>query len=232
MPTYRAVLFDFGGTLDGDGLHWQKRFLGAYSQAGHAIEPERFVEVYRHVERTLAREHDLSRCTFREMLEAQVGLQAEALGLDRGKDAPAVVDLCFEAASACLDRNRELLCELRGLGLGLGIVSNFPGNLEIVCREFGLTGLLDVLIDSTVEGVSKPDPRIFSLAAERLGVSPASSLVVGDAIERDVLPARVAGFRTALILEPGTESPVEPPADYVLRQMRDVLGIVAPTPGG
>jgi putative hydrolase of the HAD superfamily len=232
MERIEAVLFDFGGTLDGEGLHWQTRFRRAFEIAGFPQAAERFAAAYREAEARLARDQDLSAFGYREMIEAQVGQQVHALGLDPDAVVPEVVRLCYDAAVRCVERNRRLLSELRAMGLELGVVSNFPGNLEIVCRELGLAAWLDTLVDSTVEKVAKPDPRIFTLAAERLGRAPGRCLVVGDSLERDILPARSAGFRTAWILEPDAATPREAPADHVLRELREVLAIAGKRPSG
>ncbi len=50
-------------------------------------------------------------------------------------------------------------------------------------------------------GIDKPDPRIFHLAAERMGVRPADALYVGDIFEIDVEGARAAGMH-AVLLDP------------------------------
>ena len=52
------------------------------------------------------------------------------------------------------------------------IVSNAEGQVEADAKRFGLAKFFDVIIDSHVVGVAKPDPQIFQLALERLGVGP------------------------------------------------------------
>lgn len=48
-------------------------------------------------------------------------------------------------------------------------------------------------------GVSKPDPLFFSLALERFGLDPASTVMVGDRVDNDYVPARAAGMHTLLV---------------------------------
>jgi putative hydrolase of the HAD superfamily len=88
---------------------------------------------------------------------------------------------------------------LHGAGLKLGVVSNFEEWLEQLLEELDLTRFLDVRVISGVEGLEKPDPRIFELAMERAGVSPATSVYVGDNPEFDVDPAAALGMLPVLI---------------------------------
>ena len=70
-------------------------------------------------------------------------------------------------------------------------------------------------------GTAKPDPRIFLAAAERLGVSPAQILHVGDDPEMDMVGARDAGLRTAWINRSGQPWPAAlgSPPELDLRDM-------------
>jgi putative hydrolase of the HAD superfamily len=88
---------------------------------------------------------------------------------------------------------------LRGAGLRLGVVSNFEEWLERLLEELGVRHFFSVRVISGVEGLEKPDPRIFELAMERAGVSAAESVYVGDNPEFDVDPALAVGMFPVLI---------------------------------
>jgi putative hydrolase of the HAD superfamily len=94
---------------------------------------------------------------------------------------------------------RESLVRLRGAGLKLAVVSNSEGTIEQMLIEVGLRELLDAVVDSTVVGAIKPDPRIFQIALDRLGVSPADALMVGDSPSADVAGAQALQIRAALL---------------------------------
>jgi putative hydrolase of the HAD superfamily len=107
---------------------------------------------------------------------------------------------------------------LAALGLPMGVVSNSDGTVEAELRQLGVcyapdghnpppsTGVhnpppspgvrVGVVVDSAVVGVAKPDPAIFGIALEALGV-PASSTVlyVGDSLRYDVAGALAAGLQ-------------------------------------
>lgn len=95
----------------------------------------------------------------------------------------------------------EVLDGLKKKGYIVGIISNSDGRLEALVRDAGLAGSLDVIIDSRVVGVEKPDPRIFYLALGRTGVEPHEAIYVGDFYSLDVVGARRAGLE-AILLDP------------------------------
>ncbi len=97
------------------------------------------------------------------------------------------------------ERTAETLEELRGRGYRLGVISNADGRVEGLLESVGLRPYFDFVIDSAVVGIEKPDPRIFQLACERLGLHPGEALYVGDIYEIDVAGARRAGMRAVLI---------------------------------
>jgi putative hydrolase of the HAD superfamily len=82
----------------------------------------------------------------------------------------------------------------------LGVVSNFYGNVGRILQDAGFGPLLSAVVDSTLVGLSKPDPAIYSLAVRELGTTAARTMHVGDSYERDVCAARDAGLRTAWLL--------------------------------
>ena len=89
----------------------------------------------------------------------------------------------------------ELVAELGAQQLPVGIISNSEGRLAELVDELGYRSLFGAIIDSGRVGIDKPNPRIFQLAAEALGVPLAEIVHVGDAWEADVMGARAAGAR-------------------------------------
>jgi putative hydrolase of the HAD superfamily len=108
--------------------------------------------------------------------------------------------------SSVAERSAESLQRLRDAGLRLGVVSNSDGRVEQALQAAGLRGYFDVVIDSALVGVEKPDPRIFYAALEALGVSPEEALYVGDLYEVDVVGARAAGMEAVLLGTSGSGS--------------------------
>ena len=92
-----------------------------------------------------------------------------------------------------------VLDRLRDAGVKVAVISNSEGMLARLFEELGILSHFDRVVDSSVVGVEKPDPRIFSFALEAFGVSPDRALHLGDTVATDVVGARAAGIRTALI---------------------------------
>ena len=137
----------------------------------------------------------------------------ELLALDR-----ALRLWCVLASDA-----RATLEALRARGLRLAVVSNSDGHIEWKLDEVGLRPLLHAVLDSHLEGVSKPDPEIFRRALERLDVDPARTLYVGDLYSIDVVAAGHAGMQGVLLDRVGTYE--TPPCPRV-KALADLLHLV------
>ena len=81
----------------------------------------------------------------------------------------------------------------------LGVVSNFEEWLERLLEQLGVLDVFDVRVISGLEGIEKPDPRIYRLALERAGVEPAEAAFVGDSPEFDIDPPAAIGMFPVLI---------------------------------
>jgi len=87
----------------------------------------------------------------------------------------------------------EAFAALRGRGVKVAVVSNWDDRLRGLLEVMGLMDAVDAAFISTELGVEKPDPAIYRLACEGLGVRPVEALHVGDHPEKDVAAARAAG---------------------------------------
>jgi HAD superfamily hydrolase (TIGR01509 family) len=96
----------------------------------------------------------------------------------------------------------DSLGRLRAAGFKLGVISNSDGRVVEALEVAGLRQYFDVIIDSALVGLEKPDPRIFRAALEALGVEPEEALYVGDRYEVDVRGAEAAGIRGVLFDPP------------------------------
>ncbi len=101
--------------------------------------------------------------------------------------------------SIVADGLEEALDAFRACGGKVAVVSNSEGMLERLFGELGLAPHVDLLVDSAVVGFEKPDPRIFQVAMERLGVGASEALHLGDMFATDILGARACGMRAALV---------------------------------
>jgi len=95
----------------------------------------------------------------------------------------------------------EHLRQFRDAGFKLGVVCNAMGNIEADAERYGLADYFDVIIDSHVVGVVKPDPRIFHIALERMRIAPGEALFAGDLYSIDMVGANAAGIRGSKLID-------------------------------
>jgi putative hydrolase of the HAD superfamily len=190
----RACLFDFGGTLDANGLTWQDRFFALYEKNGILVDREVFRQAFHKADDALTESGELAEAGLMETIRTQTRRVWSGLGLNGGRpELSAIVTDFFSAMDRHVKRNRSLLLLLRRR-YRLGIVSNFYGNLERVCEDLGIRDLFDCLIDSFRVGAVKPDPRIFRAALDRMCIGPAEAIFVGDNPWRDMEGAKGLGM--------------------------------------
>jgi HAD superfamily hydrolase (TIGR01509 family) len=115
------------------------------------------------------------------------------------------------------------LARLRASGRRLVVVSNANGTLSPHFERLGLSRHFDVLVDSQVEGVEKPDPEIFRRALERAGARPETTLHAGDFFHIDVVGARAAGIEAWLVDAAGLYAAYECPRVRSLAELADRL---------
>jgi len=89
--------------------------------------------------------------------------------------------------------------ELHGMGMRMGIVSNWDARLPGLCHHLGLSRYLDFVISSANLGQIKPEASIFRSALGRVDVEAAAAVHVGDHYYADVLGARTAGIYPVLL---------------------------------
>jgi len=196
-----AVLLDFGGTLDADGVHWSPRFHTAYRAAGGTLDFAAFEPLFRISDQALAHLPGIATLGFRAAIESQARLLGEVLP-DRERVNPAAIARRLHGdALAAVERNRPVL-ERLARRYRLGVVSNFTGNLEPCLTELGLARLFAAASDSAVVGCSKPDPRIFLGTLARLRARPERAWMVGDNFEADIRGAAALGLRTCWLAPP------------------------------
>jgi len=200
----KTLLFDFGGTLDADGVAWKERFHALYRSEGLDMAGDAFAPAFYAADDPLvgglSRRTDLSGTVQALTANLESELARCCVGRDRIKiDSSSdrgrrVVSGFLSDALATFERNRPVLKALSER-YQLGIVSNFYGNLEAVCQSAGLCSFFKVIVDSYCVGAEKPDPAIFRAALERLGATPEKTVFIGDSLRRDREGARRTGMR-------------------------------------
>jgi FMN phosphatase YigB (HAD superfamily) len=214
MATITALLFDFGGTLDGPA-HWLDRFLASYGRAGVDISRTELDPAFDHATRTgYGATRIVARVGLTDLVRFLVGHQFEYLrksGPDRLRATladsgaagrhrlvEAVTNSFVRETSAGLSHSRDILGALKSR-FKMGVVSNFYGNLDRVLEEAKLDRFFTAVADSSRVGIFKPDVGIFEAALKKIQCAPASVAMIGDSMGKDCAPARKLGMRTILL---------------------------------
>ena len=122
----------------------------------------------------------------------------------------------YDDVLPCLDRLREA-------GMRMAVISNWDGSLHRTVAMFGLTDYFELVVASLEEGVEKPDPRLFQITLERLGVEASVALHVGDNPIDDWQGAKSAGMRGIII---DRDNPITSDARISsLTQLPEVIGL-------
>ncbi|MBE6307844.1 MAG: HAD family hydrolase [Bacteroidales bacterium] len=218
MKDIKGVIFDYGGTIDTNGIHWGEVIREEYRRAGVMIEKTLFREAYVYAERALAKAPIINADdTFRTLLHKKMALQAEYLN---GKSYPIDNEKAGEIADGCYRRVLDTLATSRTIVEELSdryptvLVTNFYGNMPVVLKEFGLDSCFGHIIESAVVGLRKPDPALFAKGVEALGLEPFEVVVIGDSYRKDIHPARTLGCKAVWLKKRcWEEEPILPGAE-------------------
>lgn len=238
----KGLILDYGATIDSNGKHWAEVLWDSYTQASLPITKEQFREAYIYGERYLSMMNVITpEQNFFELMQVRIGIQMDYM-LQQGMLSQDILEttlrmtsdgevpimdkveiiqhfvdfmagICYDYARRCtLDAFQvvEYLAEKYDLAL----VSNFYGNLAAVLQDFGLLRCFKVVIDSSVVGVRKPDPQIFQLAIEQLGIPAKEITVIGDSFDKDIQPALSLGCQAIWFKGDGWNSEKDKANDY------------------
>jgi putative hydrolase of the HAD superfamily len=230
----KGVIFDYGGTIDSAGEHWSEVIWRGYQHAGIAVTKESFREAYVYAERELARTlHILPHHNFHDLLIIKMRIELSKLAemglipadsIEQGM--AEVAQYCYDQARASIENARPVLEALHSR-YPMVLVSNFYGNVNAVLSDFDLDKYFQEIIESAVVGVRKPDPQIFRLGVEALGLKPEEVLVIGDSYRKDILPSESIGCQVAWLKGKGwtaDEDAVTHPNQ--MQRLSDVLDFI------
>ena len=194
---FQAVLWDFGGVITTSPFDNFNRYEAARGLPNNFI---RGVNAINHQDNAWAR-FESSRCTVDEfdlLFAAETAAAGheirgrEVIGLLGGDVRPRMVKVLTRCKQdyrvACLTNNANA-----GQGTGMSSSAQQAEDVKAVMRLF------DVIIESSKEGIRKPDPRIYRMACERVGVAPATVVYLDD-LGINLKPAREMGMTTIKVV--------------------------------
>ena len=206
MENLKGIIFDYGGTIDTNSRHWAEVLWEKYQEAGVPVTKEQFREAYVHGERTLAKFPLIKPYyKFIQVLQSKITVETEFLvhkeywnvsDAERREFTDKIAGLCNDYVLNVLDTTKAVVAEVADK-YPVVLVSNFYGNINAILDDFGLEPYFKAVIESAIVGVRKPDPKIYALGVEALGLKSEEVLVVGDSFSKDIVPAKSIGCKTA-----------------------------------
>ena len=236
----RGVFFDLGGTLftyhtmpgrSGELL------MDAVAQLGISVAPKELGRAYQAANRKVAiaygqKDYYLHADLFRDVfMEFCAGVGGE-FNLEVWENYRHKHDANVISALQIRPDCRSTMEALRERGLYLSIASNIDHfMLEALVEREKLDELFDDWTSSEEAQSCKPHGDFFDVTQSKSGLDVGDILFVGDSPEHDILGAYSAGMRTALIVEPGVEAPLQSgketvDADYQIDELSDLLNIL------
>jgi putative hydrolase of the HAD superfamily len=230
-PPLEAVLFDLDDTLHDDtrayrsaARHVAEKVAAEYGVAARGVY-DAYVEQSDRFWKTLTTE---------SMAEPLVGLRARmwyeamrSVGLDereRAHRCGVEYNMARKEVLQLWPGALELLGSLRDRGLKLALITN--GLAETHREKIAILRLEDAFDEIFIAdeiGMIKPDPRVFRLAAERLGVIAEACAMVGDRFDRDVRGGHATGMFTVWMNVRDERVPEGgPQPDAIVTDVRDV----------
>ena len=209
MTNY-GVIFDVDGVLvDSYDAHYES-WLMLGRQRGFTMSQQQFVGTFGRTSREVIRECWPDQATSDDAVR-ELDEQKEALYRD-------LLTQNFPA----MDGARELIDALAGAGFALAVGSSAPpANVELTLEQLGRRKKLQAMITGADVKFGKPNPQVFQIGAERLGLPPSHCLVVEDA-PAGVEAAHAGGFVCIGLLSKGRTEDQLREADHVVRSLRNV----------
>ncbi len=203
MQDVKFIFFDFGGTLDLDGVHWYDHWIRSYKVAGIEIPESDFKSAYLETEKTLNAMPPLTG-DYLDLIRMKAEYQLGYLyNIKKSISEIAVltdelVRTTYEPIAKQAAKSLQILEALRKK-YKLGVISNFYGNLDIVLRELLMRNSINSVVDSKSVQIRKPDPEIYKYAVNQCGLTPEQCVMVGDSYRQDIEPAKSIGMKTIMI---------------------------------
>ncbi|HTY81910.1 MAG TPA: HAD family hydrolase [Dehalococcoidales bacterium] len=197
---YRAVIFDLYGTLvenfpsskSGEVLQRMAELLGVPPVEFSALWTKAFGQ-------RMTGAHQNFQACIQDICHT-LGVNPTKAQIE--KAAAIRMENTHAEVSSSIDGALEVLSYLKENGYKTGLVSNCSRETTEVWPKTKLAPFVDVAVFSAIEGIMKPDPRIFRIALKRLEVSAKESLYIADGMSGELTTATHLGMKAVLVQVP------------------------------
>lgn len=206
---FKAVTLDVGNTLLYCDPSPPEIYAAALSRLGRRVEAVEVAPVFRDAWAERQRQTPLGVDRYGAAPGGERAwwgtlLQEILVRLDHDAPWQHLLDELYAAFTAAdvwrlYDDALSTVTGLRERGLKVAVISNWDSRLPGILAGLGVDSLFETITVSALEGVEKPAPAIFARTVERLGLSAAEVLHVGDSPLEDYAGAEAAGLAAVLV---------------------------------
>ena len=236
MDKIKGVFFDLGGTLriSEDVPEHKAAAEARMAELAGAPDVKAFMDM---VEERYAPYRDWALTANRESNDFELLHKWLLPELDEEKLREICHELTFQYRQVkglrhLVEGGREVIETLHARGYKLGIISNLIGEYEIPewLHNDGLEQYFDAVILSPICGIRKPDPQMYLMGCEKLGLKPEECVSVADNLDRDITGAIAAGIGANILfispqkLAKKTITDANRP-DYIVHRFLDILDL-------
>jgi len=217
---YSAVIFDLFGTLVDDFASSVGQ-MHAELAAALAVPYEAFMQLWRQTSemRTIGAFQ-----TVEASIEHVCGVMGVHVGAEQMTKAVAIRLQHTRRALGPRPDAVATLARLKDQDYKIGLISNCSVEIPILWRETVFANLVATPIFSCRERLKKPDPRIYRLACDRLGVMPGACLYIADGEDHELTGAAKVGLHPVLIRNSTSQNRLE-----LFRESREWQGATIET---
>ncbi len=212
---FEAVIFDLFGTLMDD---FAMSVGQTYTELAEVLEVpyEQFIQLWRETS-------EIRTAGAFQTVEASIEHVCSIMGVRvRPEQMAKAVEIRLQQTRRALEPRPDAvatLARLKDEGYKLGLLSNCSIEIPILWPQTIFAHLFDSAIFSSRERLKKPDPRIYRLTCERLGVMPEHCLYIADGENHELAAAAKVGLHSVLIRNSSRDNGSE-----LLREAREWQG--------
>ena len=236
MKKIRGVFFDLGGTLRicDEAPEHQERAKARMAELAGRTDVQNFIDM---VEERYAPYRDWALTETKEAGDFELWNRWLLPEMDGERLAAVCHELTYQYRQVkgkrrVVDGGLQVIRGLHERGYRLGIISNLIGENEIPdwLREDGLAQYFDAVLLSSVCHIRKPDPQIYHMGCQELGLAPEECVSVADNLGRDITGAKAAGIGANILfispekLAKKTITEENRP-DYIVHQFPEILNL-------
>ena len=194
FQSVKAIIFDFDGTLDGNGINWIDRIYQQFVRGGLSIDYIKILQAGDKALKILDSDVGSKELSYAKTIEIFIYWIIKNLDIIIENYRNVLVQPFMESTKTTIGIIKDTLAKL-AKKYPLAIISNSFGNCHGWCRELGIAEYFTFIIDSGLVGTKKPDLKIFKLALQEFGYKANECAYIGDNLNHDILIPMQLGMK-------------------------------------